>query len=55
MTLVRRDVMGFRMLLGRRAMGGNTVVVPDASYLNGRMKPKKLYALPNKNVPTPDA
>jgi hypothetical protein len=35
-TLIRRDKMGFRMLLGRQAIRGRFVVEPDRSYLSGR-------------------
>lgn len=34
-TLVRRDLMGFRMLLGRQAMRGRFLVDPGSSYLAG--------------------
>jgi hypothetical protein len=34
-TLARRELMGFRMLLGRQAMAGRFVVDPNRSYLAG--------------------
>jgi hypothetical protein len=37
--------MAFRMLLGRRAMEHRFIVDPAASYLNGKLKPRKLYKL----------
>ena len=44
-TLTNRDNMRFRMLLGRRAMEARTVIEPGASYLNGKLKARKLYQL----------
>jgi hypothetical protein len=38
LTLTRRDVMGFRMLLGRQAVRGRTLVNPGRSYLVGKKK-----------------
>ncbi|MFT5198848.1 MAG: hypothetical protein ACI87O_001508 [Planctomycetota bacterium] len=36
LTLTRRDVMGFRMLLGRQAMRKRCVVDPGTSFIGGR-------------------
>ncbi len=36
LTITSRDQMGFRMLLGRRAMRKRFLVDPHASFLNGR-------------------
>ena len=35
-TLVRRDMMGFRMLLGRQAIRGRFLIDPGRSYLMGK-------------------
>lgn len=35
-TLTRRDEMGFRMLLGRKAMAGQYLIDPSLSYVTGR-------------------
>jgi len=45
MTLTNRDTMRFRMLLGRRAMENRFVVDPGVSYVNGKLRPRKLYGL----------
>ena len=37
-TLTRRDLMGFRMLLGRQAVRGRFVVDPGSSYNAGRRR-----------------
>jgi hypothetical protein len=41
LTLTRRDVMGFRMLLGRQAVRGRFLVHPGRSWYNGK-PPKSL-------------
>lgn len=46
LTLVRRDLMGFRMLLGRQAIRGKYLVDPRSSYLAGKIPPP-----PRKKAP----
>ena len=36
LSLIRRDLMGFRMLLGRQAVRGRFVVDPGRSFLGGK-------------------
>jgi hypothetical protein len=38
LTLTSRDVMGFRMLLGRQAMRGHALVDPGRSFLTRKVK-----------------
>ena len=45
LTLTSRDDMLFRMLLGRTAMTGNISVYPDKSFINGRLRARKIYGL----------
>ncbi len=40
LTLTSRDLMGFRMLLGREAVRGRFLVNPGKSFLGGRPKKK---------------
>lgn len=40
-TLTRRDVMGFRMLLGRQAVRGHAVVDPGRSFVTRKVKKAK--------------
>lgn len=41
LTLTRRDMMGFRMLLGRRAIRGRFVVDPGGSFYGGKRVRRK--------------
>lgn len=41
LTLTSRDVMGFRMLLGREAIRGRCLVDPARSFLAGKKKKRK--------------
>jgi hypothetical protein len=49
-TLISRDEMGFRMLLGRQAIRGHFLVHPGRSYRGGRLLRKK----PKKNKAAAD-
>lgn len=48
MTLTNRDVMGFRMLIGREALRESFAVLPGQSYLGG--KPSKDVRISNRST-----
>jgi hypothetical protein len=48
LTLVRRDLMGFRMLLGRQALRRRLVVSPSRSFLSGAPAWREPWALPGE-------
>ena len=43
-TLTKRDVMGFRMLLGRQAIRGHAIVDPGRSFITRKVRRKKKRA-----------
>lgn len=45
LTLVNRDTMGFRMLLGRQALRPNLLVNPGRSFVLKAIKKKKIQSL----------
>jgi len=47
-TLINRDIMGFRMLLGREAIRGRYLIDPGRSYLTRERKPVKRRKSPAK-------
>lgn len=52
-TLTNRDAMGYRMLIGREAMAGRTLIDPDASFCLGVVSEKEAIShyniVPQKN------
>jgi hypothetical protein len=50
LTLIARDAMGFRMLIGRQAVRGRFLVDPGHSYKMGRPKKKKKKKKAKKKV-----
>jgi hypothetical protein len=51
LTLTRRDAMGFRMLLGRRAIRHRFVVDPGSSYYAGKRTERKRAARTRRKSP----
>lgn len=45
LTLTRRDLMGFRMLLGRQALRGHAAIDPARSFINRKAKKKRRPSL----------
>lgn len=43
-TLTNRDAMGYRMLLGREAMAGRTLIDPDASFCLGNIAEQEVIS-----------
>jgi len=52
-TLVRRDLMGFRMLLGRQAIRRRFLVDPGRSFLAGEPRPWEARRLPRQRRARP--
>ncbi len=48
LTLTSRDLMGFRMLLGREAMRKRFVVDPGRSFLGGKLSPSGKRLVPKR-------
>jgi hypothetical protein len=48
LTLVQRDLMGFRMLVGRQALRRRLVVSPSRSYVAGEPAWREPWALPEE-------
>ena len=48
LTLTSRDLMGFRMLLGREAMRKRFVVDPGRSFVGGKLSPKGKRLVPKR-------
>jgi hypothetical protein len=55
LTLVSRDAMGFRMLLGRQALRGRVMVDPGHSFLSGRPARDALRRAAGKRSQDPPA
>lgn len=53
-TLTNRDSMGYRMLLGREAMTGRTLIDPDASFCLGEVSEKELRSYYRASGPRRD-
>jgi hypothetical protein len=47
LALTNRNMMRFRMLLGRRALQKGVLIDPGRSYINGKMTSSKQYSLIN--------
>ena len=43
LSLTNRDDMLFKMLLGRTALGNNTIIYPGKKYLTGKLRIKTCY------------
>lgn len=53
LTLTRRDLMGFRMLLGRQALRSHAMVDPSRSFLTRKAKKKKKKGATERPPPRP--
>jgi ribosomal protein S6--L-glutamate ligase len=53
LTLTNRDSMGYRMLLGRQAMGGKMLVDPESSFLLGDKTIEHLSSIYSAHIKKP--